>query len=87
MPCQGFSEPGSGSDLASLTTRAEPDGDDFVDPGTPRLGQFAQLARTVMDEFRDTPSPRSLLFQQWLAAEEERGKVAFSARREGLRPD
>ena len=53
--CQGYSEPGAGSDLAALQTRAVEDGDDFVISGSKIWTSTAHLADMMFCLVRTEP--------------------------------
>jgi len=64
--CQGFSEPGSGSDLASLKTRGEVQGDHIVINGQKIWSSFADIADVQELLIRTDPTAKTGQALSWV---------------------
>ncbi|MDC1368216.1 FxsA family protein [Pseudomonadales bacterium] len=71
--CQGYSEPQAGSDLASVRTRAESDGDDYVVTGSKIWTSAAEQADHIFVLVRTDPNAKPQLGISFLLIDSHAG--------------
>lgn len=76
--CQGFSEPGAGSDLAALSTRAIRDGDHYLVNGTKLWTSHAQNSNWIMCLARTSIEPKKQAGISFLLIDMEQPGVTVS---------